>query len=174
MVSQGIVFCNQLFEIEKALQECSVDERKDKRLEREIPVLEAFWSWVDSLQQQVPPKSAIGEALSYAQNHKEGLMNYLKDGHCSISNNLAENSIRPFTIGRKNWLFSGSPKGVAASAAVYSLIETAKVNGLNPYSYISFIIQDLPGLPFRQYPEILEDYLPWNQQIQSRCKQSKT
>jgi transposase len=174
MASQGIAICNQLFAIEKSLQNDSIDERKEKRLKQELPVLEAFWSWADSLQRQVPPKSAIAEALNYAQNQKAGLMNYLKDGHCAISNNLAENSIRPFTIGRKNWLFNGSPKGAAASAAVYSLIETAKANGLNPYSYLAFLLQDLPGLPFRQYPEILEDYLPWNSQIQTRCKKNKT
>jgi len=163
----------QLFAIERSLQNDSIDERKEKRLKKEIPILEAFWAWADSIRQHVPPKSAICEALNYAQNQKEGLMNYLKDGHCSISNNLAENSIRPFTIGRKNWLFSGSPKGAAASAAVYSLIETAKANGINPYSYLEFLLQDLPGLPFRQYPEILEDYLPWNSQIQTRCKKKK-
>ncbi|SMC82210.1 Transposase IS66 family protein [Sporomusa malonica] len=78
---------------------------------------------------------------------------------------LAENSIRPFTIGRKNWLFSGSPKGVAASAAIYSLVETAKTNGLSPHRYLEYILGDLPGVPFRQYPEILDDYLPWHPDI---------
>ena len=101
-------------------------------------------------------------------------MNYLKDGNCSISNNLAENSIRPFTIGRKNWLFSGSPKGAAASAAIYSLVETAKANGLSPHRYVEYILGDLPGIPFRQYPEILDDYLPWNPDIQKKCSSSKT
>ena len=81
-----------------------------------------------------------------------------------------ENSIRPFTIGRKNWLFSGSPKGAVASASVYSVIETAKANGLNPYKYLKFIFQDLPGVQFGQYPEFLEDYLPWNPKIQEKCK----
>ena len=77
----------------------------------------------------VPPKQKIGQALQYPLNQKTGLMNYLMDGHCQISNNTAENSIRPFTVGRKNWLFSGSPKGAASSAAVYSIVETAKANG---------------------------------------------
>jgi len=97
-------------------------------------------------------------------------MNYLKDGNCSISNNLAENSIRPFTIGRKNWLFSGSPKGAAASAAVYSMIETAKANGLNPYKYLHFILSELPGVQFGQNPEFLEEYLPWSSDVQEFCK----
>lgn len=172
--SQGIEFCNRLFAIEKTLQDLSGEERKAKRLEQEKPVLEAFWSWVDSANNQVVPKSKSREALRYALNQKEGLMNYLQDGNCSISNNLAENSIRPFTIGRKNWLFSGSPKGAAASATVYTIIETAKANGLNPYNYLKFIFQDLPGVQFGQHPEFLEDYLPWNPRIQTICKEGKT
>lgn len=152
----------------------SSEKRKIQRLEQEKSVLEAFWLWVDSVKPQILPKLKISEALNYAQNQKEDLMNYLKDGNCSISSNLAENSIRPFTIGRKNWLLSSSPKGAAASANVYSIIETAKTNGLNPYEYLKFIFQDLPGVQFREYPEFLEDYLPWNPAIQARCKQSQT
>ncbi len=116
------------------------------------------------------PRSKIGEALNYALNHKHEFMNYLLDVNCSISNNLAENSIRPSAIGRKNWLFSGSPKGAAASAMVYSIIESAKANGLNPYKYLCFLFEQMPGVLFKQYPEFLEDYLPWNPIVQARCK----
>ena len=168
--SQGIQYCNKLFEIEKKLEILSAEERKKQRLLQETPVLEAFWSWVETTRPKVLPKSKLGQALLYAVNQKEGLVNYLKDGNCSISNNLAENSIRPFTIGRKNWLFSGSPKGAAASGSVYTLIETAKVNGLNPYKYLKFILGDLPGVPFRQYPEFLEDFLPWHPVVQKTCR----
>jgi len=163
-----------LFAIEKTLQDLSGEERKAQRLEQEKPVLEAFWSWIDSVKNRAVPKSKSRDALRYALNQKEGLMNYLEDGNCSISNNLAENSIRPFTIGRKNWLFSGSPKGAAASATVYTIIETAKANGLNPYAYLKFIFQDLPGVQFGQHPDFLEDYLPWNSRIQTICKEGKT
>lgn len=83
---------------------------------------------------------------------------------------LAENCIRPFTIGRKNWLFSGSPKGATASAAVYSIIESAKANGLNPYKYLYYIFSELPGVQFGQHPEFLEDYLPWSPEVQEACK----
>jgi hypothetical protein len=172
--SQGIEFCNKLFEIEKTLKELSSEERKRQRLEQEKPVLEAFWLWVNSAKKHALPKSKTNEALNYALKYKEGLMNYLKEGNCSISNNLAENSIRPFTIGRKNWLFSGSPRGAAASATVYSIIETAKANGLNPYEYLKFIFKNLPGVLFEQYPEFLEDYLPWNPAVQTKCQQSET
>ena len=168
--SQGITFCNKLFEIEKTLENLSCEQRKSVRLKQEKPVLDAFWSWIDSTKGKVLPKSKLSEAINYALNHREELINYLLDGNCSISNNLAENSIRPFTIGRKNWLFSGSPKGAAASAAVYSIIESAKANGLNPYKYLYFIFSELPGVQFGQYPEFLEDYLPWNPDVQATCK----
>lgn len=97
-------------------------------------------------------------------------MTYLENSNCSISNNLSENSIRPFTIGRKNWLFSGSPKGAYASAGVYTLIETAKASGLNPTKYIEFILGDIPGSAFIEYPEFLEHYMPWNPIVQQLCK----
>ncbi len=168
--SKGIAFCNELFRIEKTLDALSCEKRKEERLKQEKPVLDSFWDWVEANHMIVPPKSKAGEAFRYALNHKVEFMNYLNDGACSISNNLAENSIRPFTIGRKNWLFSGSPKGAVASATVYSIIETAKANGLNPYKYLSFLFKEMPGVLFKQYPEFLEDYLPWNSIVQDKCK----
>jgi len=167
---QGIAYCNKLFEIEKTLENLTSEERKKERLKQEKPVLEAFWAWAEESASKVLPKSKLGEALSYAINHKEDLMSYLQDGNCSISNNLAENCIRPFTIGRKNWLFSGSPQGATASATVYSIIETAKANDLNPYKYLEYILSDLPGVPFGQYPEYLENFLPWSAKVQASCK----
>lgn len=167
---QGIHYCNKLFEIEKTLEDLSSEKRMSERLKQEKPVLDAFWVWVDSMRDKVLPKSKLGEALNYALSHRNELMNYLKDGNCSISNNLAENCIRPFTIGRKNWLFSGSPKGAAASAAVYSMIESAKANGLSPYKYLEYIFSDLPGVRFGQYPEFLEEYLPWSPEVQANCR----
>lgn len=168
--AQAIAYINQLFDIEKKLEVLSPAGRKEQRRIQAKPVLDAFWSWAESASVGILPKSKLGEAFAYAFNQKKGLMNYLEDGNCSISNNLAENSIRPFTIGRKNWLFSGSPKGAQASAGVYTLIETAKANGLNPRKYIEYILSDIPGSAFRQYPEFLEDYLPWNPIIQKLCR----
>ncbi|CQR74732.1 Transposase IS66 family protein [Sporomusa ovata DSM 2662] len=170
IASQGIEYCNKLFEIERKLKDLCDEERKTERLKHEKPVLDAFWAWIESVRGSILPKSKLADAVKYALNHKEGLMNYLQDGNCSISNNLIENSIRPFTVGRRNWLFSGSPKGATASAVVYSIVETAKVNGLNPYKYLKFIFSELPGVQFGQHPEFLEDYLPWNPEVQKLCK----
>jgi hypothetical protein len=96
-------------------------------------------------------------------------MNYLKDGHCEISNNIAENSIRPFTVGRRNWLFSGSPNGASASATVYSLVETAKANGLNPYKYLNLLLEVLPRFSVEEMSEGIELLLPWKPQVKKEC-----
>ncbi|MEN6314191.1 MAG: IS66 family transposase [Clostridiaceae bacterium] len=170
---EGIRYCNKLFEIETELELLSPDERKYKRLELELPVLEAFWSWVEKNIGECLPKGKLHDAMKYAVNQKEGLMAYLEDGNCSISNNLAENSIRPFTVGRRNWLFSGSPKGADASAAAYSIIETAKANGLNPYNYLWFIFKTMPGVQFEEHPEFLEDFLPWSEDAIAFCKKAE-
>ena len=106
-----------------------------------------------------PPKGLLGKAVAYAQNQWHRLVGYIEGGNLAIDNNMAENSIRPFVVGRKNWLFSGTPEGARASALLYSLIETAKANKLEPCAYLRYIFEKLP------VAETLEDYeamLPWN------------
>jgi|GEM_PF-3343380 len=93
--------CNELFKIEEKLRDLSAEDRRIQRLKLETPLLEAYWSWVDRNSGTVLAKSEIGQAFQYALNQKAGLMNYLEDGHCEISNNIAENNIRPFTVGRR-------------------------------------------------------------------------
>jgi hypothetical protein len=166
----GIAYCNQLFDLERKFKNLSSEDRKKQRLEKEKPVLEAFWLWVENTNEKVLPKSKIGKALQYALNHREKLETYLEDGNCVISNNIAENSIRPFTIGRKNWIFCGSPEGARASACVYSLVETAKANGLNPYKYLEFILSRLPGSNLKNNLNVLELMMPWDVLVQKTCK----
>ncbi len=168
LVKQGLEFCNKLFKFEDKLKSLAPEERKEQRLLLEKPVLEAYWSWVETSIVTVPPKQKIGQALQYSLNQKTGLMNYLMDGHCQISNNTAENSIRPFTVGRKNWLFSGSPKGAASSAAVYSIVETAKANGLNPHKYLQKLLEELPQMKESGITD-LELVMPWNDKIRKTC-----
>lgn len=164
----GRDYCNKLFEIERQLADLTPTERKKARLELEKPVLEAFWSWINSLQ---PLKgSRLGKAVTYANNQKKYLETYLLDGRCSLSNNLAENSIRPFTVGRKNWEFSASTKGADASATVYSLVETAKANGLNIYSYLEYLLLYMTDVDYKNHPEDLETLMPWSKEIQEHCK----
>lgn len=92
------------------------------------------------------------------------------NGNCAISNNIAENAIRPFTVGRKNWLFSDTPKGAKASADVYSIVETAKANGLDVFKYFELLLTVLPTMAFLTNPDILEELLPWNESVKKICK----
>ena len=123
----------------------------------EKPILEAFWCWLESL--NVLKGSALAKAVTYANNQKQYMENYLLDGRCSISNNAAENAIRPFTVGRKNWLFADTPKGATASAAVYSIIETAKANGLNVYTYLEYLLLYMPDIDWKNHSELLADLM---------------
>ena len=107
-------------------------------------IYEELRAWLDEALPQVPPQSAAGKALGYLNNEWPKLIGYLADGRLEIDNNHAENAIRPFVIGRKNWLFSDSVRGVKASANLYSLIETAKANGLEPYAYLRRVFTELP------------------------------
>ena len=153
----GRDYCDQLFYLEDQMKQLTPEDRYDKRLELEKPVLEAFWCQLDSV--QALKGSALGKAVTYAQNQKPYMENYLLDGRCSLSNNAAENAIRPFTVGRKNWLFADTQKGASASAAIYSIIETAKANGLNVYTYLEFLLMYMPVLTMAlNLPGLLDDF----------------
>ena len=116
---------------------------------------------VDKSVQQVPPKSLLGKAIQYNLNQWEKLTVYLKDGRVNIDNNRAERAIKPFVIGRKNWLFSNTGNGARSSAILYSIIETAKANGLIPYDYLVTLFDELPKLNDENKERELEKLLPW-------------
>ncbi len=105
--------------------------------------------------------------MNYAQNYKDEFMTYLEDGRCSFSNNLSENSIRPFTVGRRNWLFSDTPKGADASSIVYTMVEMAKAHDLNIYKYLNFLLERLPGAVMSDAE--LSTLVPWNETVQDIC-----
>ena len=130
------------------------------RQEKAKPVLDAFKKWLDSKQDITPPKGLLGKAIKYALNHWEKLIGYIEDGRLSPDNNAAENAIRPFVVGRKNWLFAGHPNGAEAGATFYSLVETAKANGLEPYNYLRYIFENLPLAQTDQdYKNLLPQYV---------------
>lgn len=165
--AQGVQYLNRLFEQERysAAQKHTPEQRYAYRLEKEKPILDAFWTW---LSQQTPKKGTrLEKAVNYAQNHKAEFMTYLEDGRCSFSNNLSENAIRPFTVGRKNWLFSDTPKGAEASAMVYTMVEMAKTHNLNIYKYLNYLLEQLPGTVMTD--EELAKLVPWNETVQTAC-----
>jgi len=135
----------KLYAIEKTLKDSPPDTRYEQRLERAKPVLDKLEIWLKETRPNVPPKTTLGNALHYLDHQWPRLIGYLKDGRYPIDNNPAENAIRPFVIGRKNWLFSASVQGAKASANLYSLIETAKANRLEPYAYLKRVFAELPN-----------------------------
>lgn len=156
---RGLALIQKLYRIEEQARKCTPEQRHAHRLCHAKPVLEEMRGWLDQSLPQVPPTSATGKALHYVHKQWPKLIRYLDDGRLEIDNNAAENAIRPFVLGRKNWLFSDSVKGVKASANLYSLIETAKANGLEPYAYLRHVFAELPKA---EAVEAIESLLPGN------------
>jgi len=156
---RGLSLIRKLYRIESQVRKQTADERYAQRQKHARPILAEIRSWLDDALPQVSPSSATGKALNYLHNEWRQLTRYLDDGRLEIDNNGAENAIRPFVLGRKNWLFSASVKGVKASANLYSLIETAKANGLEPYAYLRYVFTRLPKA---ETVEAIEALLPGN------------
>ena len=124
-----------------------------------MPLHNKFRVWLEKSSLQVTPKSKMGDAINYSLNQWHKLTRYTEDGRLNIDNNRAERAIKPFVIGRKNWLFSNTARGAQASATLYSIIETAKANGMVPFDYLNLLFTELP----KRRPETdVSDLLPWN------------
>lgn len=158
---EGIKHIRKLYEIEKTLRSdnLSSEDFLIQRKEKAEPILKKFKQWLDKKAQHVIPESALGKAVHYTLNQWEYLIRYLESPYLTPDNNASENAIRPFVLGRKNWLFSGNPKGANSSCALYSLIETAKLNGLNPFDYLHYVFSKAPFIDGKQE---WEELLPWN------------
>jgi transposase len=141
---QGLAWIQKLYRIERGLVEAAPEERQRVRQEKAQPVVEKIRSWLDQALPSVPPQSLTGKALGYLDRQWEKLVRYLEDGRIPIDTNLVENSIRPFALGRRNWLFADTPGGAQASANLYSVIQTAKANGLEPFAYLVHLFTELP------------------------------
>ena len=169
---EGLSFCNRLFAIEKELQNATPKERHKIRQERSLPVVEAFLAWLKFHAPKVLPKSTFGQAISYCRNQWDKLVVFLEDGRLELDNNRSERSIKPFVIGRKNWLFSNTPKGAKASATIYSIVESAKENNLSPYTYLKYLFEKLPNVDI-QDKNVLDSLLPWSDALPSECRLQK-
>ena len=141
---EGEAYCTKLFHLEDTFAELSPEERKQKRQELAKPILDAFLAWGST--RNASAKSKLGEALTYLHNNGRELSEYLNDGRLEISNNLAERNIKPFVIGRKNFLFANTPKEATASAVMFSITQTAIANNLDPYAYLSYIFTEAPKM----------------------------
>jgi len=155
----ALIKIGKLYEIEREIKDISAEKKRSQRQQRSLPVLRDLKRWGDKNRGKFPKDSLMSKALVYMNNQWLKLIRYCDDGDLSISNILAENAIRPFVIGRKAWLFADTPKGAHASGVFYSLIETAKANGIEPYTYLYHIFKELP---YAETIEKVEALLPWN------------
>lgn len=129
-------------------------------------MLDEFYTWIGEITPKTLPQNLLGKAITYVQNQKEYLSNFLKDGRIQLSNNLAEQSIKMFVIGRKNWLCSNTSNGASSSSIIYSIIQTAIANELKPMYYLKYVFEQIQSKKDSQIPEIL----PWSENIPETCK----
>ena len=169
---EGLHFCNKLFAIERDLAKATPDERHKNRLLRSRPVLDVFLAWLKTQSARTLPKSSFGQAINYCLNQWEKLEAFMLDGRLEIDNNRSERSIKPFVIGRKAWLFSNTPRGAKASSVIYSIVETAKENGLKPFDYLTYIFERLPNVDIKD-PSVLDELLPWSANLPDHCRMNK-
>lgn len=177
----GLDYCNRLYAIEQKLQkkfddllgngkltdEQRVIECKETRIEHSKPLLDKFQNWLDVQSVNCLPQSLIGKAVAYCRNQWPKLTVFLQDGRLEIDNNRAERAIKPFVIGRKNWLFANTSRGATSSAILYSIVETAKQNDLNPFKYLTYLFETLPNVDIHD-EKTVDTLMPWSAEIQLR------
>jgi hypothetical protein len=164
LAQQAILRIGWLFHLEDQWAGLAPDERHRRRLRESKPYAEDLIRWIESW--DVPPMFAIGKAKQYALNQKPWLMNVYLDGRTELSNNRIENSVRPYALGRRNWLFCNTVDGAYASAVVYSIIETAKANGLKPFEYLEFLFTAMPNANYSD----IDSLLPWGDAVPEYCR----
>lgn len=162
LADQAIDYIGRLYQIENQIRQdhLAPDQIYQRRQEQSKPILDQFKNWLDATEPLTPPKGLLGKAIGYTLNNWDKLIVYITNGLLRPDNNVAENAIRPFVVGRKNWLFAGSPKGAHASATFFSLIETAKANELEPFAYLRCLFEQLPLVKDQNdYRALLPQYI---------------
>lgn len=164
-----------LYKVEELIKDKTPEERYKERQKQSRPVVDALFEWLHSMEDSVDRSSLIGDAILYTLHQETYLRRYLEDGHLSIDNNSAERAIKNFAVGRRNWLFAKSIRGADASAIVYSITETALLNGLKPYVYLTYVLDQMRQLGAFPKPEEIDRLLPWSDKLpdEFRTKQKK-
>lgn len=161
-VQMALSMIAKLYAIESEIKSLSVEQRYRVRQQKSKPRLDKFKAWCDKSIDQTKKDSRLGLAIRYTINQWKYLTRYLEEGALQIDNNTAEQRIKPFVIGRKNWIFNQTPRGADASAVLYSLVQTAKANNLEPFAYLKYLLTELPQLGRHYEIEALDQFLPWN------------
>lgn len=163
LARQGLARINKLYEIERSYASASREERTRLRGEKLAPKISELREWTLASMDRVSPESLTGKAISYLHTQWPKLERVLKDEKIPLDTNAVERAIRPFVIGRRNWMFADTPSGATASARLYSLVETAKANGIEPWAYLNHVFEKLP---LAQSPEDIEALLPWRVELE--------
>ncbi|WP_297422752.1 IS66 family transposase [Clostridium sp.] len=161
---------SMLYQIEDILKERSPKERYEERLRQSKPILDAFFEWLEPMKSQSDSNSLIGKAIRYALNQRKYLEGYLLDGNIPIDNNASERAVKPFVMHRKAWLFCNTPNGADASGIIYSIVETAKANGLHPYNYLTHLLENIPKHMSDTNLNFLQELLPWSASLPDKCR----
>jgi transposase len=173
LCSEALIYIDKLFELERSCKDMTPERRFSERLEKSKPVVDAYHEWLLEKKKLSLPQGKLGKAVNYSLKHWEGLCTFLEDGEIELSNNDCENAIRPFAVGRGNWLFAKSQSGATASAVCYSIIETAKANRLSPFHYLKFLFEILPNInPDDQ--TVLDALLPWSESLPQEVRVAGT
>lgn len=173
VAGQGLAYCNQLYAIERDLADASPEERYAERQKRSVPVLEAYKAWLKEQRPRTLPKSLFGQAIAYSLNQWDKLTAFLADGRLELDNNRSERSMKPFVIGCKNWLFANTSRGAKSSAVIYTVIESAKENGLHPFGYLKYLFEQLPQISGQLDAESLSPFMPWSDSLPADCRSNK-
>lgn len=159
LAHQALLRIQELYAVEQDATQRELDTaaRQALRQEKALPRLQAFEQWLDQIEPNLLPKSPIGQAVAYTRSNWCALKRYVQDGRLSIDNNAAERALRAVVIGRKNWLFTGSRRGGRAAAILFSLVQSAKRNGLDPFAYLRDLLTRIPTHPQRRIHELFPD-----------------
>ena len=159
----------EIMHIDNTFDDLSNEDRLKQRQLILSEKVDAYFAWVKNKYIQVTQNSNIGKALAYSINQEEYLRTFLTDGAVPMDNNYAEQAIRNFTIGRKNFVIIESSNGAKASAIIYSLVETAKANGLNTYKYFELLLTEIPNHMDDKNLDFINNLLPWSKYVQDKC-----
>ena len=162
LAAKGLEYCSRLFEVEQKLEGLPDTERRGQRQLLSRPIVDEYYAWLDTI---FKPAGKLKKAIVYSLNQREYLCAFLDHGEIEISNNQVENAIRPIVVGRKNWLFCDTQAGANASVIVFSVLETAKANGLNPEAYLKHLLSVLPERFAADPQATVEDLMPWAEEI---------
>ena len=160
---------SKMFAIDKSFDGLSIKEREKRRQSELKPLVDDFFTWAKETYSKTANKSALGQALSYCINQEQYLRVFLDNGSVPMDNNAAERAIRPFTVGRKNWVLIDTIKGAKASAVIYSLVETAKANNLRTYEYLELLLTEIPNHLDDKNFDYFENLMPWSDYVKERC-----